>query len=386
MQTMPTQSPRLEWGPQFRTGIKLIDEQHQVLFDLINGIEDHLTANIIDEGMLRSDIEGVVAYSMYHFVSEESLAYRLNATDDMERHLKGHNEFRRELASLKKQADDHTQLIPAATALFRYLKNWLTTHILRTDIELGNEIRRKSSASAEPDSPGHGPLRVAVVEGDRDLREEIVFFLSHVGHHAVGLESGAALNQHMMNVGSDVLVLDLGLPDIEGFDLLDRYADRRDVAIVVMTVQTCTEDRIAGYRHGADAYLSKPIDMRELVAVIDHTAQRLYAPAESHPDTWRLSSLKRRLFAPDGTEIELTELQTRLMLLFAPGRRTLQRTEIANTFVPDETHPEHALDERIETAISRLRRKFDEHGIREAPIKTVRGVGYLFSAPLLATD
>jgi DNA-binding response OmpR family regulator len=153
-----------------------------------------------------------------------------------------------------------------------------------------------------------------------------------------------------------------------------------------MTTHISPEDRIAGYRHGADTYLSKPIDMRELVAVIDHTAQRLYAPAESHPDTWRLSSLKRRLFAPDGTEIELTELQTRLMLLFAPGRRTLQRTEIANTFVPDETHPEHALDERIETAISRLRRKFDEHGIREAPIKTVRGVGYLFSAPLLATD
>lgn len=384
---MPTQSPRLEWGPQFRTGIKLIDEQHQVLFDLINGIEDHLTADIIDEGMLRSDIEGVVAYSMYHFVSEESLAYRLNATDDMERHLKGHNEFRRELAALKKLADeDHTQLIPAATALFRYLKNWLTTHILRTDIELGNEIRRKSSTHVEPDSLGRGPLRVAVVEGDRDLREEIVFFLSHVGHHAVGLESGAALNQHMMNVGSDVIVLDLGLPDIEGLDLLDRYADRRDVAIVVMTAQTSAEDRIAGYRHGADAYLPKPVDMRELVAVIDHTAQRLYAPAESHPDTWRLSSLKRRLFAPDGTEIELTELQTRLMLIFAPGRRTLQRTEIANTFALDETHPEHTLDERIETAISRLRRKFDEHGIREAPIKTVRGVGYLFSAPLLAID
>lgn len=384
---MPTQSPRLEWGPQFRTGIKLIDEQHQVLFDLINGIEDHLTADIVDESMLRSDIEGVVAYSMYHFVSEESLAYRLNATDGMEHHLKGHNEFRRELASLKKLADeDRTQLIPAATALFRYLKNWLTTHILRIDIELGNEIRRKSSTHAEPDSPGHASLRVAVVEGDRDLREEIVFFLSHVGHHAVGLESGAALNQHMMNVGSDVIVLDLDLPDIEGLDLLDRYADRRDVAIVVMTAQTCTEDRIAGYRHGADANLSKPVDMRELVAVIDHTAQRLYSPAESHPDTWRLSSLKRRLFAPDGTEIELTELQARLMLLFAPGRRTLQRMEIANTFVPDETHPEHALDERIETAISRLRRKLDEHGIHEAPIKTVRGVGYLFSAPLLATD
>lgn len=384
---MPKQSPRLEWGPQFRTGIKLIDEQHQVLFDLINRIEDHLTAGNVDEAMLRSDIEGVVSYSMYHFISEESLAYRLNATTNMAFHLESHNKFRQELANLKKRVDeDQTQLIPVATSLFNFLKNWLTTHILRTDIQLGNEINHKSAASTKPAGQDRNQLRVAVVEDNRDLREEIVFFLSHVGHHAVGLESGAALNQHMMNVGSDVIVLDLGLPDIDGLDLLDRYSERRDVAIVVMTARNTAEDRITGYRHGADAYLIKPVDMRELVAVIDHTAQRLYAPAESHPDTWRFSSISRRLHAPDGTEIELTELQAQLMMLFAPGRRTLQRSEITATLMADEGHPEHSLDERIEACISRLRHKIAEHYAGPPPIKTVRGVGYLFSVPLIATD
>lgn len=384
---MPISSPRLEWGPQFRTGIKLIDEQHQVLFDLINGIEDHLTSSPTDELALKQDIEGVVAYTMYHFVSEESLAYRLNATTNMAAHLERHNGFRKELVALKLEIEAQpTQLIPAASSLLRYLKNWLTTHILRTDIELGQEIRHKSPHGTKPDGSNHHGLRIAVVEDNRDLREEIVFFLAHIGHRAIGLENGAALNRHMMECGSDVIVLDLDLSDIDGMDLLDRYGGRRDVAIVVMTARTTTEDRIAGYRHGADAYLTKPVDMRELVAVIDHTAQRLYIPAETHPDTWHFSASSRRLRAPGGAEMELTELQTKLMTLFVPGRRTLQRKEIVATLLAHGDDTQNSVDERIEASISRLRRKLEEHAGPAAPIKTVRGVGYLFSAPLVGND
>jgi hemerythrin-like metal-binding protein len=384
---MPNRRPRLEWGPQFRTGIKVQDEQHQVLFDLINLVDDQLLQDTPDETLLHQAIDGVVAYTLYHFVTEESLAYRLQATDGIDAHLKQHNEFRKALGTMQqnaRQADDG-KLIKLAGELLRFLQNWLTSHIMATDFALAREIKRKAPREVKTAGKAEG-LRIIVTEDNRDLREEIVFFLSHIGHHVDGAGSGKELDNLMATNGADVIILDLGLPDIDGIELLDRYGGRTDLAVVVMTARNTTKDRIEGYRHGADAYLTKPVDMRELVAVIDRAVQRLYSEPVDDPHAWAFSESLRTLTPPGGTPIELTELQVRLMGLFLPGRQTLQRTLIAEALNNKGFESEGSLDERIEASISRLRRRIEENGNTPSPIKTVRGVGYQFGAHLIRKD
>jgi hemerythrin-like metal-binding protein len=383
---MPTSSPRLEWGAQFRTNIKIIDEQHQVLFDLINDIDDQLTQTPIDVCQLHKAIDGVVAYSLYHFVTEESLAYRAKATSRMDTHVHTHNEFRKKLAEYRRasQTDD---IVTVATDLLRYLKHWLVSHILQTDVALGAEIlelenRQKKDRAECPTCDG---LRVAVVEDNDDLREEIVFFLSHVGHRAIGCGSGEALKKHMTESGSDVIILDLGLPDIDGIDLLGRFSGRPDVAIVVLTARGDTEDRIIGYQRGADAYLVKPVDMRELVAVVDHVSQRLYPPTGNAEDVWRFSTSRWVLVSPEDVAITLTEQQAKMIQLFArAGRRVLTRKEIVTAMDWDNGQEHDSRnDEKIESSLSRLRHKLEEVGFNPTPIKTIRGIGYAFRAPLV---
>lgn len=379
---MPKNSPRLEFGPQFRTGINIIDEQHQVLFDLINRVDDLLQLAVADTVALGQAIEGVANYALYHFVTEESLAYRSHYAAQMGNHIHQHNEFRKKIVAYRDAAHGR-DLGAVAQELLRYLKHWLVSHILHTDVTMCREIRRQASLQAKPaQTPAADGLRIAVVEDNNDMREEIVYFLSHVGHQVVGLENGAALNRHMMDAGSDVIVLDLGLPDIDGTDLIARYGGRDDVAIVVMTARGSTEDRIAGYRGGADAYLVKPVDMRELVAVIDRAVQRLYPPAVANAHAWRFSPSRWLLLTPDGDEITLTEQQATLIGLFiGGGRRTLLRKEIATAM--DWTSDAH-VEDKLESCLSRLRHKLEENGARVSPLKTIRGVGYSFAAPLLA--
>lgn len=385
---MPRTSPRLEWGPQFRTNIKVIDEQHQVLFDLINDIEDQLAQDPIDDSLLHKAIDGAVAYSLYHFVTEESIAYRAKATSKMDAHVRTHNEFRKKVGDFREEAQKG-DAVATATDLLRYLKHWLISHILHTDVVLGAEIiaLEKSQGTAAAGSADDG-LRIAVVEDNDDLREEIVFFLSHVGHHAIGCASGAALNKHMADRGSDIIVLDLGLPDIDGVDLLNRYGGRHDVAIVVLTARGATEDRITGYQHGADAYLVKPVDMRELVAVVDRAAQRLYPQAGDTGQAWKFSPSAWTLTSPSDIAIKLTEQQAQILQLFArAGRRVLPRKEIIEGLGWDATAENDVHnDERIEAGLSRLRRKLEDVGINPTPIKTIRGIGYAFRASLIETS
>ena len=379
---MPKNSPRLEFGPQFRTGIKIIDEQHQVLFDLINGIDDLLQLAAADTVALGQAIEGVANYALYHFVTEESLAYRSHYANRMDNHIHQHNEFRRKLVGYRNAAHG-SNLGAVALDLLRYLKHWLVSHILHADITMCREIRQQASLDANPaQTPAADGLRIAVVEDSNDLREEIVYFLSHVGHQVVGLDNGAALNRHMMDAGSDVIVLDLGLPDIDGIDLIARYGGRDDVAIVVLSARGSTEDRIAGYRGGADAYLVKPVDMRELVAVIDRAVQRLYPTAAANAHTWRFSPSRWLLVTPDGGEITLTEQQATLIGLFVgSGQRTLLRNQIAAAM--DWASDAH-VEDKLESCLNCLRHKLEENGAGVSPLKTIRGVGYSFTAPLLA--
>lgn len=380
---MPNLERRLVWNAGFRTGVRLLDEQHQTLFDLINTLGDHLAATAIDTTELMQDIDAAVSFSLFHFVSEESLAYRSGVTTGMEAHLASHNAFRNDVATLQHAAEsDPPRRVDAARRMHRYLCDWYTAHILSTDMELAGRLHDTGDAPAPEEAALPHGLAIGILDPDPALQENIVGFMNRVGHRASGLDSAAALQRRMAENGLGVLVIDPEMPGIDGLDLLDRYGGREDLAIVVMTAHNDTDERIAAYRRGADAVLAKPVDLRELLAVIDHIGQRIHPDAESHPDTWRLSLRQRRLAAPNGRIIDLDDAQAHLLHLFVPGRRTLQGPELAKAL--DAGAPGGSADAHILGRLIALRDRVEEACGLSIPIRSIHGVGYLFNAPLIA--
>lgn len=219
--------------------------------------------------------------------------------------------------------------------------------------------------------------RVVVIEDEPDLNAAMVSFLNLSGFTADGVLGIDQLDAWLLSHECDLAVLDLGLPDGAGLSVIDRLRLRGPCGVVVATARGLVQDRIVGYTSGADHYLVKPVDMRELVAVLTTLHQRL--PPRSNP--WRLEQLAWRLVAPNGQAVRLTNSELTVMkaLASAPGR-PLPRPAIAEAlgFNPADYAPH-----RLEILVRRLRRKvLDNTGI-DVPIETVHGVGYAFTAALV---
>lgn len=123
--------------------------------------------------------------------------------------------------------------------------------------------------------------RVAVVEDDDDLRDNMLYFLKASGYPAWGAESGEALFRQLMVDGADVLLLDVGLPGEDGFAVARRAAQPGTMAVIILSGRDSEKDRVNGLDSGASAYLVKPVDLRELTASIDDVWQKLARRAAS---------------------------------------------------------------------------------------------------------
>lgn len=219
-----------------------------------------------------------------------------------------------------------------------------------------------------------------VVEDAADLRLELVDYLRFYGMDADGVENIAEMNRSLGEKPCDVLVLDLGLPDGDGLAAAAQVRARigLTLGIVIVTARGHVEDRIAGFSVGADAYLVKPVNPRELKAVIDQLLTRLRKAGET-PATpgWRLDATTLQLFSPGGAVTDLTGSEARLLahLLSVPGT-VISREELCRHLPPgglaDETR-------RLDTLVSRLRTKVEQAGGVALPIKTFRNLGYAFT-------
>jgi two-component system OmpR family response regulator len=183
----------------------------------------------------------------------------------------------------------------------------------------------------------------------------------------------------------DVIVLDLNLPDGDGIGLCRQLrAGGFRGAVIMVSARDAIADRILGLEFGADDYVVKPFEARELTARIRSALRRLpEAPAGPGPKSkvalfagWRLDLLRRRLFAPDGRLVMLTSAE------FDVLSRLAQRP--AEVLARDQLMPERAataaFDRSIDMLVSRLRQKLGVDGDGESPIVTVRGRGYLLAA------
>ncbi|MBF0335736.1 MAG: response regulator transcription factor, partial [Alphaproteobacteria bacterium] len=184
--------------------------------------------------------------------------------------------------------------------------------------------------------PGTKP-RVVVVEDERALREDMVEYLSAQGFHAQGAESSTALDSLLSDGESyDLAVLDINLPGESGFGIAARLRQQGGIGIVIVSARSGVGDKVVGLEVGADAYLVKPVDLRELEAQLRSLLRRVGPrretaeppPPDAAPGAWTFHSVQRTLQSPEGAAVPLTSAEFSLLklLLETPGEPVSRQT------------------------------------------------------------
>jgi DNA-binding response OmpR family regulator len=241
---------------------------------------------------------------------------------------------------------------------------------------------------AMPPARSKPPVQqVLIVDDDPNIRELISDYLTGHGFEVAVAEGAATMRTCIQQRIPDVVLLDIGLPGEDGLSLARYLREHHDIGIIMVSGAGETVDRIVGLEVGADDYVSKPFDPRELHARIKSVLRRYQrasteAPAPSAGDPLvaigqcRLNPVSRQLFGPDSTEIPLTSMEFDLLQVFLdrPGR-PLSRDQILTHTQNREWDP---YDRSIDIRIARLRKKIEADPDNPRLIKTVRGVGYMY--------
>lgn len=218
-----------------------------------------------------------------------------------------------------------------------------------------------------------------VVEDTADLREELVDYLALQGYEVQGVGSLAAMWQALETGGWQVLVLDLGLPDGDGAEAAAalRRLHGLQLGIVMATARGQTDQRIDGLRQGADAYLVKPVDPRELSAVIDRVGARLHTGTAPQAQPWVLLREQHALLCPNGVRVDLTGSEfLALDRLMGSHGRPVPREDLQNLYSPGSAGVDMR---RLDTLMSRLRTKVRQTAGLDLPVRTYRNQGYSFA-------
>ena len=231
--------------------------------------------------------------------------------------------------------------------------------------------------------------RVLIVDDDRDVRAMLAEYLTTHGYEVAQADGGAAMRIALEQSVPDVVLLDVGLPGEDGLTLARYLRERYDVGIIMVTGAGEVVDRIVGLEMGADDYVAKPFDPRELRARLKSVMRRVQsrtAPATSAaapapegriPVGRCLLDLKsHQLFDRDGTEVALTTMEFELLKAFAEHpNQVLSRDRLLTLTRNREWEP---FDRSIDIRIARLRRKIEDDPETPRVIRTMRGAGYMF--------
>lgn len=226
---------------------------------------------------------------------------------------------------------------------------------------------------------------ILVVEDEATQRTLLVEYLTRQDFRVTGLPDGAALRRVLAREEPTLVLLDIGLPGEDGHSLARHLrADHPKVAVIMVTAAGSTVDRIIGLETGADDYLPKPFEPRELLARIKSVLRRA-RPAASPTGSRvlmgrRVLDLEHRvLLELNGTEERLTASEYELLKLFAENpNKPLNREWLLEATSHREAD---AFDRAIDLRINRLRRKIEHDPAHPEALRTVRGVGYVFVPP-----
>jgi two-component system OmpR family response regulator len=225
---------------------------------------------------------------------------------------------------------------------------------------------------------------ILIVDDDRDIRELLQAFFHKRGLRASVAADGIEMEALMRRSAVDLIVLDVMLPGKSGLELCRELRARHSTPIIMLTAVTETTDRVVGLEMGADDYVPKPFDPRELLARVRAVLRRPPmegASERSEPRTyrfagWTLDCARRRLIAPGDVRVELTTAEFNLLqALVRSAQRVLSREQLMDLAGGDGTM---SYDRSVDILISRLRRKMEDDPRAPKLILTVRGGGYQF--------
>jgi DNA-binding response OmpR family regulator len=222
------------------------------------------------------------------------------------------------------------------------------------------------------------PLRVLLLEDDELLRDHVLApQLQRFGFEIAAVGTAAELDPYTQVAWPDILILDVGLPDADGFELARKLrAQMGDVGIVMLTGRNTTADRVRGLSEGADAYLSKPVDTDLLAATLYSLARRLHASLAQTQRHWRLDADDWCLLSPSGGVVALTKTEGRLLSkLLEKHNQAVSREELIEAL----TSNVYDFDpHRLDSLIHRLRKKVQRVLGVSLPLNAVHGEGYVF--------
>lgn len=225
-------------------------------------------------------------------------------------------------------------------------------------------------------------LKVAVLEDDDILRDEILVpDLTRLGFEVEGFDTSAAMYRRMIGNAFQLLVLDIGLRDEDGFEVARHLRSTLPIGIVSLTGHAGRNDRLRGLDEGIDAWLVKPVDMDVLAATLKSLARRLRLhecsnePLPPISASWRIPEGSWTLQAPNGESVMLNLQEKRVLmrLLATPGQPVTRETLIGDLGGLGRDFDPH----RLEMLVHRLRRKVEERLGETLPLRTVRGCGYV---------
>ena len=228
-------------------------------------------------------------------------------------------------------------------------------------------------------------VRVLVVDDDPAIRQMLSEYLTEHGYEVAVAASGEAMRAELERAQSAVVLLDIGLPGDDGLTLARFLRERYQVGIIMVTGADEVVDRVAGLEVGADDYIAKPFDPRELRARIKSVLRRLQAKAAPEAKAIEemvaigactLNLRSRELRDGSGREVPITAMEFALLKTFLDHpNQVLSRDQLLTLTRNREWEP---FDRSIDIRIARLRRKIEEHPDRPRSIKTVRGAGYMY--------
>jgi len=220
---------------------------------------------------------------------------------------------------------------------------------------------------------------ILLIDDDVELCSMLTEYLGRYGFRVTAVHRGDAGLKTALEKPFALVLLDVMLPGLDGFEVLRRIRATSAISVLLLTARGDDVDRIVGLEIGADDYLPKPFNPRELLARVRAILRRSAGPQVKQEQTLlRAPGLELNLAArsvlQNGQRLELTDVEFALLesLMRAPGT-VVTREEISENVLGRKFHP---FDRSLDMHVSRLRRKLGEHGEPEAQVKTIRGVGY----------
>lgn len=218
-------------------------------------------------------------------------------------------------------------------------------------------------------------VEILVIEDDQEIIDILSAYMPQYGMKVIGYTNPVLALESLKIDNYDIIILDLSLPDMDGLEVCKRVSQKYNIPIIISTARSDISDRVVGLEVGADDYLPKPYDIRELVARIQSLLRRVKGVKVNHDNNFSINEEKMAI-SQEGELLELTLAEYEILKLFLDKKQmVLSREYIANNV---NSVRWESSDKSIDVIISRIRHKIGDNTKHPKYIKSIRGAGYKF--------